>query len=104
MLSYRRGVDGKLFVRSIGDRGVDGKVVVSSIGGREVGESGDADGWRLGDGGDGRFWNCFWDWGGDQFREWKGQGDLRFGVSIRKSEGCGDWSCGGIVLVHRGRS
>ena len=45
MLSYRRGVDKKLFVRSIRCRGVDGKFVVGSIGGGEVGQGGDADGW-----------------------------------------------------------
>jgi len=103
MLSYCRGVDGKLLVRGIRGGWVDGKLVVSGIGGREVGQSGDADGRRVGDGCDGRFGNCSRHWGGDRF-EWKGLVDLRFGISIRKSEGCGNGGCSGVVLVHPSRS
>ena len=63
--SYGRGVDGMLLVRSIWDDGVDRMLVSRGIRGggvdwrlvigrricdREVGQSGNADGWRLCDG------------------------------------------------------
>ena len=49
-----RGVDRKFFVRSICDRGVDGRLIIGGICDSEVGQSGDADGWRMSDGGGGR--------------------------------------------------
>jgi hypothetical protein len=50
MRGYGYGVDGRLVVRSICDRGVEGRLVIRCICDREVGQSGDADGRRLGDG------------------------------------------------------
>ena len=101
--SYRRGVDGEFLVRRIRGGGVGGKLVVSGIGGRKVGQSGDADGRRLDDRGGGIFGNCFGHRGGDRF-EWKGRRNLRFGNSIRKTEGRGNGSCSGVALVHPNRS
>ena len=49
MRDYCSGVDRKVVIRGIRDRGVDGRLIIGSICDREVGQSGDADGRRLGD-------------------------------------------------------
>ena len=45
-------------------------------------------------------WGCLW--GGDRFG-WRGLRlrDLRFEVSIRKSQGCDDWDCSGVFLIRQ---
>ena len=60
------------------DRGVCGRLVIRSICNGEVGQSGNADGRRLGDGG---FGGCFSLRDGDRF-ERRGLKDLRFGVYV----------------------
>ena len=57
--SRGRGVDWKIVIRSICDRGVDGKLIIGGICDGEVGQSGNVDGWRMSDGGDGRRRNRF---------------------------------------------
>jgi len=82
-------------------RGVDGKFVIGSICDREVGYSGDADGWRASGGGRGSG-VCLW--GSDEF-EWREMRvrNLRFEVSLRKSQGCGNRSCTGVLLAPTSR-
>jgi len=53
MWNYGCGVNEGLILEG----GVRGRLIIGSICGREVGQSGDADGWRLNDGCDGRFRN-----------------------------------------------
>ena len=65
MWSWGSGVCGKFFVRSIRDRWVGGRLFIGNIGGRKVGESGDADGRRVSDGGDRRCRNRIRLWDGD---------------------------------------
>ena len=84
-------VNGKLIVRSLRVRGVSGRLVVGCICNGEVGQSGNADGWRVSNGSDGRRRNRVRFSNGDRF-EWRGLGDLRFEVLIRKPKGCGNGS------------
>ena len=71
--------------------GVDWRFVIRCVCDGEVGETGDAYGWRLGN------WSCgdyVYFWGGDRIG-WRRLrlGDLRFGVSTSESQGCDDRSC-----------
>ena len=59
-------------------RGVDGRLVIRSICNGEVGQGGNTDGWRLGDGGSG---NRFSLWGDDRF-ERRGLRNLQFDVYV----------------------
>jgi len=102
MLSYGRGVYGKLIVRGIRDCGVGGRLVIESICDREVGEGGDADRRRLSGWSDGRRRNCVWLWDGDRF-EGRGLRDLRIDISIWKSEGRDDGGCGRVSPVRTSR-
>ena len=84
----------------VGDcgRGVDGGLVVGGICNGEVGQRRDTDGWRLIDWrrGDG-----VWLWGRDGFeRRW--MKNVGLGVSLGEPQGCGNGSCGGILLVLGG--
>ena len=62
MPNYSRGV-----VKRIFGCGVDGRLIIGGICDREIGQSSDADGRRLSDGG---FWNCTWAWVAGR-SEWK---------------------------------
>ena len=84
---------------SYGCRIVGGRLVIRSICDREVGQSRNADGWRLRDGG---CRNDVWLWGSDE-SEWRGLRNLRFEVRLRKTQGCCDGSCSEIFLVLAGR-
>ena len=99
MWSHGSGVGGKLLVRSICDRRVGGRLFIGDIGGCEVGESGNADRWRVSDGGDRRCRNRIRLWDGDWFKGWRLR-DLRFDVSAGKPERCDDGSCSGVFLVR----
>jgi hypothetical protein len=90
-------VGGRLVVRGICDRDVDGRLVIGSICDREVGESGDADRWRLCDRRCGN--HDIWPWGENQL-EWGRLKDMRFGIFVGKSQGCDNGSCGGVFLVR----
>ena len=76
------------------DSGAGGRLVIRSICNGEVGQSGNADGRGLGDGG---FGGCFGLRGGDRF-ERRALRDLRFGVYVWQSQRCGYGSCNGIFL------
>ena len=67
MPNYSRGVDKKLVVRSIFGYGIDERFIIVGICDREIGQSSDADGWRLSDG---SFWCCTWAWVAGR-SEWK---------------------------------
>jgi len=77
-------------------RRVDGGLVVRGICDCEVGQSGDADGRRVSDR---RSRNRVRLRGRDWFG-WRGL--RRFYISVGKSQGCGNWSRSGIILVHAG--
>jgi hypothetical protein len=83
------------------DRGVGGGFVIRYVCNGEVGESGDAYGRRLGDGGC-RNRVCLW--GGNRI-DWRGLTlrDPRFGIPTREPQGCDDRSCSGVFLTHRFR-
>ena len=78
------------------DRGVDWRLVIRSVCNREVGESGDADGWRLCDR---RYGNRIVLRGSDWF-EWRGLKDLEFEVSARESERWDNGGCSGVFLAY----
>ena len=59
MRSRGREVDRKIVIRSIWDGGVNGRLIIGGICDGEVGQSGNVDGWRMSDGGDGRRRNRF---------------------------------------------
>ena len=102
MQIYGRRVDGRLVIGSVCYRGVDGRLVIGGICDCEVGQSGDADGRRLSDGSDGRCRNCVRLWNGDRF-ERRVLRELRFEISVRKPQGCGDGSCNRVFLVFASR-
>jgi len=100
MRNQGRGVDERLVVRGICESGAGGRPIIRSVCDREVGERGDTDRWRLGDGSDGRVGNRDRLWDGGRFGWW-GLRDLR--ISVGKPEGCGDESCSGVSLVRARR-
>ena len=69
-------------VRGCGRGVVDRMLVIGGIRDREVGQSCDADGWRMSDRRSGN--PGVWHWGGDRF-EWRRLKDLGFGISVWKS-------------------
>ena len=85
MRDYDRGIDERLFIRSIRDN--------------EVGQIGDTYGWRLGNWSQG-MWVCLWDVDRFRWREPRLR-NLRFEILTRKSQGCDDGSCSGIFLARR---
>ena len=100
--NHGHGVDGELLVRGICDGGANGGVVIGNVCGREVGESGDADGRRVSDGGDRGCRNYVRLWDGDRFELRRLRG-ARFGISVGKPERCDDGSCSGVFLVRASR-
>ena len=96
--SCSRGIGWKLVIGSFCGGRVDGRFIIIGVRDREVRQSGDAGGRRLGDGYSRRWMNCARFWGGDQLR-WRGLGDLRFEIPVRKSKGCDNGGCGGISLA-----
>jgi len=86
VVGYDRGVDERLFIRSIFDR--------------EVGQSGDAGGWRPSDR---RSRNRVCLRGGGEF-ECRRLWNSRFEIFVWKSQRCGNGSCSGVVLVCISRS
>ena len=103
MLSYGRGVDGKLVVGGICDCEVEGRSVIRSVirsvRDREVGQSGDAGGWRLCDG---RFRSRVRFQGGYRF-ERRGLRDVRFEISVREPQGCDNGRRSGVSRASRFR-
>jgi len=97
MQSRYRWVNGRLVEKG----GVDGGLIIRRICDREVGQSGNADGWRLSSRADGRFGSRVLFRNGDLF-ELEGSGSLRFEISVGRSEGCGNGSCRGTFLVRDG--
>jgi len=87
-------IDRTVVIRSIRVQGVDGRLIVGSVRDCEIGERGNADGRRRDEGSNWRFENCGWLWNG------RGLGELRFGISVGKSEGCGNGCCSGVSLVR----
>ena len=77
-------------------RGVNGKFIIGCICDREVGQSGDTDGWRVSDGRC-RSGICLRACSGFERRLMR---DLRFEVSLGKSQGCGNGSRGEIFLIR----
>ena len=57
---YGRRVERGPIIRSIRDRGANGRLAIRGICNREVGQTGDADGWRLSDGSDGNYLILEW--------------------------------------------
>ena len=102
MWGCSRGVNRKFFIGSIFDRGVDGRLIIGGICNGEIGQSGDTDGRGMSGGSGGRRRNWARLWSGNRY--WRrGLEDLRLGVSVRKSQGCGNGSCSGVFLVHANR-
>ena len=98
MRNRGRGVDRKIVIRSICDRGVDERLIIGGICDGEIRQSGDSGGRRMSDRNAGRRRDRIWLWSGDRYVR-RGLGDLRFRVSVRKSQGCGNGSCSGVFLV-----
>ena len=98
MWNYGCEVSGEFVIGIICDRGIDGILVTGNVCDCDVGKSGDAGGRGMGVGGDRRFWDCIWLWDGGRFEQ-RGMRDLRFEVSVRKSQGCGNGSRSRVALV-----
>ena len=80
---------------------VDWGFIVGLVRDGEIGETGDAYGWRLGNRSHG---DCVYFWGGDRIeRRGLRRGDLRFEICTWKSQRCDDGSRGGILLTCRFR-